>query len=123
MWRTGRLVRASMVFWGVAAGVTWSYGAAAQQHSRPSWNELSPEQQGRARENYERFRGLPESDQQNVQQLYRRWQGLAPTQRQQLRQNYERYMSLDPAQRQQFDRGYSRWKSHQRHGGRTGAEP
>ena len=85
-----------------------------QQKSLPLWNDLSPEQQGLAREHYERFQRLPEHDRQSVERLYRRWQGLPPTKQQRLRENYERYRKLDPAQRKLFDSEYLRWKSHRR---------
>ena len=107
----GRLVRARMIFLVVVAGVIGTGFAEGQQKSPPSWNELSPEQQGRARERYKRFRRLPERDRRSVEQLYRHWQELPPNKRERMRKNYERYMNLDPAQRKQFDGDYQRWKS------------
>ena len=107
----GRLVRACVIFLVVVAGVIGTGFADGQQKSSPLWNELSPEQRGRARERYKRFRRLPERDRQSVEQLYRRWKDLPPNKQERMRKNYERYMNLDPAQRKQFDSDYLRWKS------------
>jgi len=72
--------------------------ARAQQPAGRPWQELSPEEQRRAWENYQR---------------YQRFRALPPQERERLRQNYETYRGFDPGQRQEFGQKYRRWKSGQ----------
>ena len=68
----------------------WRMAQAQERHGRP-WQSLTPEEQWRAWENYQRYQQLPE-------------------QRQRLRQNYDTYRGLPPRQRQEFIDKYHRWK-------------
>ena len=67
---------------------------AQERHGRP-WQELTPEEQWRAWENYQR---------------YQQFRAMPPQERQRLRQNWDRYRDLPPRQRQEFIDKYHRWK-------------
>ena len=61
-----------------------------------AWDQLSPEEQRRAWDNFQR---------------YQQFQTLPPQEQQRLRQNYEAYRGLDPGARREFTEKYRRWKS------------
>ena len=61
-----------------------------------AWDQLSPEEQLRAWDNFQR---------------YQQFQTLPPQEQQRLRQNYEAYRGLDPGARREFTEKYRRWKS------------
>jgi hypothetical protein len=97
----------------VAVGTAWAGEPNAGPPTPDAWQSLSPEQQVRAREHYQRFQALPAPDRERVHQAYRRWQDLPVEQRQQLRRSYESYQQLDPAEQQRFNREYQTWKAAQ----------
>src|SRR5205814_10632420 len=82
---------------------------AQERHGRP-WQELSPEEQWRAWENYQRYQQLPEQRQKNLERRYQQFRDMPPQERQRLRQNYDTYRGLPPRQRQEFIDKYHRWK-------------
>jgi hypothetical protein len=82
---------------------------AAQWYAR-DWQQLSPEEQRRAWENYRRYQQLPEQRRQQYENRYQRFQTLPPQEQDRLRQNYESYRRQDPASREQFNEKYRRWK-------------
>jgi hypothetical protein len=84
-------------------------GVAVAQFGRP-WNQLTPDEQRRARENYERYQRLPEGRQRSMDRRYQRFQAMPREEQQRLRQNYERYRELDPGKRREFTEKYRRWK-------------
>src|SRR5206468_3921044 len=100
-----------LAFWAAcAAGVP----AGAQQGPARPWQQLSPEEQRRAWENYQRYQALPEQRQRMIDRRFQQFQTLPPEQQQRLRQNYEVYRGQDPNQRREFTEKYRRWKSDQR---------
>jgi hypothetical protein len=105
----GSLVLAATLA-GAGPEADWG-GAAAQETEAPAWESLSPEEQARAREHYERYRALPESDRRRVEEGYQRWLALPPEQRERVRRNYEIYRDLGPDEQQSFDRSYRDWKA------------
>ncbi len=107
-WMAGRLALAATL---VVAGPVTGRGAVAQDAAAPAWDSLSPEEQARAREHYQRYQDLPETDRQRVEEWYRRWLALPPEQRERVRRNYESYRDLAPDERRKFDRSYRDWKA------------
>ena len=85
-------------------------GGAQTPPPRP-WQQLSPEEQRRAWENYQRYQALPEQRQRMIDKRFQQFQTFSPEEQQRLRQNYETYRGLDPAQRHEFTEKYRRWKS------------
>jgi hypothetical protein len=82
---------------------------AQERHGRP-WQELSPEEQWRAWENYQRYQQLPEERQKMLERRYQQFRAMPPQERQRLRQNWDTYRDLPPRQRQEFIDKYHRWK-------------
>ncbi len=82
---------------------------AAQRFAR-DWGQLSPEEQRRAWENYQRYRDMAPSRRDTYEQRYQRFQKLPPQEQRRLRQNYDAYRGQNPAAREQFNRKYRRWK-------------
>ena len=70
-------------------------GARAQEWNGRPWQSLTPEEQRRAWENYQR---------------YQQFSAMPPQERQRLRQNYDTYRGFDPGQRREFIDKYHRWK-------------
>ena len=83
--------------------------ARAQRYAR-DWRELSPDEQRRAWENYQRYQQLPQRRRDQYEQRFRRFQTLPPQEQQRLRQNYDAYRGQDPAARELFNQKYRRWK-------------
>ena len=83
--------------------------AGAQPYGRP-WHELSPDEQQRAWENYQRYQRLPEQRRRSMEERYRQFRAMPPEQQQRLRQNYDRYRELPPGERHEFVEKYRRWK-------------
>src|SRR5262249_175529 len=67
---------------------------------------LSPEEQQRAWENYQRYRDMPNGRQKMIDRRYQQFQQMPPEQQQRLRQNYEAYRGQRPDQRRQFTEKY-----------------
>lgn len=88
--------------------------AGAQEAPNRPWNQLSPQEQQRAWENYQRFQHLPGSRQQMIERRYQQFQTMPPQQQERLRQNYEVYRGLDPGAKHEFTQKYRRWKSERR---------
>src|SRR5436309_2268435 len=82
---------------------------AQERHGRP-WQELTPEEQWRAWENYQRYQQLPEERQKMLERRYQQFRAMPPQERQRLRQNWDTYRGLPPRQRQEFIDKYHRWK-------------
>ena len=87
----------------------WRMAQAQDRHGRP-WQSLTPEEQWRAWENYQRYQQLPEQRQKNLERRYQQFRDMPPQERQRLRQNYDTYRGLPPRQRQEFIDKYHRWK-------------
>ena len=87
----------------------WRMAQAQERHGRP-WQSLTPEEQWRAWENYQRYQQLPEQRQKNLERRYQQFRDMPPQERQRLRQNYDTYRGLPPRQRQEFIDKYHRWK-------------
>ena len=83
------------------------------QQPRP-WQQLTPEEQHRAWENYQRYEALPEQRQRMIERRFQQFQTLPREEQQRLRQNYEAYRGLDPTQRREFTEKYRRWKNQPR---------
>ena len=99
----------------IAMGVALSATAVnAQAPHGGSWDSLTPDQQRRALQNYERYRQLPEQKRHVIDERYRKFQAMPPAEQQRLRQNYEAYRGQDPHTRQQFNEKYRRWKAEKR---------
>ncbi|MFN8543281.1 MAG: DUF3106 domain-containing protein [Candidatus Binatia bacterium] len=99
-----------------AALVAAATGRAGGQSVPRGWDDLSPEEQRRAWQNYERYRQLPEPKRQQLERRYEEFRALPPEQQRQLRENYQSYRGLDPARRREFLDKYDRWKSGRGHG-------
>src|SRR3989442_1467441 len=84
-------------------------GRAQERHGRP-WQELTPEEQWRAWENYQRYQQLPEERQKMLERRYQQFRAMPPQERQRLRQNWDRNTDLPPRQRQEFIDKYHRRK-------------
>jgi hypothetical protein len=84
--------------------------AAAQ---RP-WNQLTPDEQRRAWENYQRYRALPEERREFMQRRWEQFRELPPDERNRVRENYQRYRELPPGERREFGEKYRRWKERDR---------
>src|SRR4029077_4768734 len=61
--------------------------AAAQQWGGRPWHQLTPEEQQRAWQNYQRYQQLPEQRQRMIERRYQQFQALPPQAQQRLRQN------------------------------------
>src|SRR5439155_1355640 len=57
---------------------------AQERHGRP-WQELTPEEQWRAWENYQRYQQLPEERQKMLERRYQQFRAMPPQERQRLR--------------------------------------
>ena len=66
------------------------------------WDQLSPEEQRRAWDNYQRYQQLPQQRQRMIERRYQQFQTMPPQEQQRLRQNYETYRGLDPGARHEF---------------------
>jgi hypothetical protein len=99
----------------IAMGLALSARAvSAQEPHGGTWDSLTPDQQRRALQNYERYRQLPEQKRHVIDERYRKFQAMPPAEQQRLRQNYEAYRGQDPHTRQQFNEKYRRWKAEKR---------
>jgi hypothetical protein len=78
--------------------------SGAQRYVR-DWNQLSPQEQQRAWDNYRRYQQMPQQRRDTIDNRFQRFQ------QQRLRQNYDMYHNQNPAQRQQFNEQYRRWRS------------
>jgi hypothetical protein len=88
--------------------------AAGQQAGSRPWQQLTPEEQQRAWENYQRYQHMDAERQRMMEQRYRQFQAMPPQEQQRLRQNYETYRGLNSGQRNEFSQKYQRWKSGKR---------
>jgi hypothetical protein len=86
----------------------------AQEPHGATWDSLTPDQQRRALQNYERYRQLPEQKRHVIDERYRKFQAMPPGEQQRLRQNYEAYRGQDPRARKEFNEKYRRWKAEKR---------
>ena len=98
----------------IAMGVALSVTAVSAQEQGRAWDSLTPDQQRRALQNYERYRQLPDQKRHVIDERYRKFQAMPPAEQQRLRQNYEAYRGQDPHTRQQFNEKYRRWKAEKR---------
>ena len=64
--------------------------ASAQSWGGRPWNDLSPEEQERAWQNYRRYRKLPQ-EQQRLRDTYQRYRGLPREQRREFTEKYRRW--------------------------------
>lgn len=104
-------MRRTLRLGGVLLGLALCGAAAEVSAQRPRpWQQLSPEEQQRAWDNYQRYRQLPEGRQRFMERRYEKFRAMPPEEQQRLRQNYQRYRQLDPAQRRHFVEKYRRWK-------------
>ena len=87
----------------------WRLAQAQDRHGRP-WQSLTPEEQWRAWENYQRYQQLPEERQKMLERRYQQFRAMPPQERQRLRRNYDTYRGFDPGQRREFIDKYHRWK-------------
>ena len=83
--------------------------AGAQRYAR-DWSDLSPDEQRRAWDNYQRYQQLPQNRRDQYDQRFQRYQAMPPQEQQRLRQNYDQYRGQDPAARELFNQKYRRWK-------------
>jgi hypothetical protein len=90
-------------------GLLFLTTTAWAQEGRP-WDQLSPEEQQRAWQNYERYRRLPPGRQRFMERRYQQFRAMPPDEQQRLRQNYDRYRELPPGQRREFVEKYRKWK-------------
>jgi hypothetical protein len=86
----------------------------AEEPSGGTWDSLTPDQQRRALQNYQRYQQLPEQKRHVIDERYRRFRAMPPGEQQRLRQNYETYRGQDPRTRQEFNEKYRRWKAQRR---------
>ena len=88
-------------------------GLLANAGAQPSrgWFDLSPEEQQRAWDNYQRYQRMPDHQRGRIEQRYQAFQALPPQERDRVRQNYDNLKNLDEDQRRQFGEKYRRWKS------------
>jgi len=107
-------MRRSLLILFLAALVLVPAGASAQPRTGRPWEQLSPEEQWRAWENYQRYQRLPQGRQRFMERRYQRFQALPPQEQERLRQNYQQYRGFDPGQRREFTEKYRRWKSERR---------
>lgn len=85
--------------------------AVAQGPPTPrGWEQLSPQEQRRARENWERYQKMPAPQRRALDERFQRFQAMPPQEQERVRRNYESLRRQAPAQREQFDRKYRRWK-------------
>jgi hypothetical protein len=89
-----------------AAPAAWAHDTGPR-----GWYDLSPDEQQRAWQNYQRYQQLPNRKRQAIEERYRQYQSLPPQERQQLRQNYDAYRGLDAGKKREFGEKYRRWKS------------
>jgi hypothetical protein len=86
-------------------------GASAARGQSRAWDQLTPEEQWKAWQNYQRYQQLPEPKRRLLDQRFEQFRALPPAEQQRLRQRYEEYQRFDPAQRQRFEEKYRRWKA------------
>ena len=96
---------------GFALGATV---AGAQEPRGTTWDSLTPDQQHRALQNYERYKQLPEQKRHVIDERYQKYKAMPPGEQQRLRQNYEAYRGQDPRARKEFNEKYRRWKADKR---------
>lgn len=75
-----------------------------------SWDQLTPEQQNRAMQNFQRYQRMPEGSRERIQRGYQQFQGLPPGEQEKVRRNFDIYRNMTPDQRQDFSQRYQRWK-------------
>jgi hypothetical protein len=95
---------------GALLAILFAAAPASAQWGGRAWQQLSPEEQRRAWQNYQHYQQLPQQRQQLYENRFQHFQTLPPQEQQRLRQNYEAYRNQDPAARQQFNERYRRWK-------------
>ena len=83
---------------------------AAAQAGR-GWFDLSPDEQQRAWDNYQRYQRMPDRQRGRIEQRFQTFQALPPEERDRLRQNDDHLKGLDEDQRREFGEKYRRWKS------------
>src|SRR6185369_3180075 len=84
--------------------------AGAQPWGGRPWNQLTPDEQERAWQNYRRYRQLPEEQQRGLERRYERFRSLPPEEQQRLRDTYQRYRGLPREERREFTEKYRRWR-------------
>ena len=66
----------------------WRMAQAQERHGRP-WQSLTPEEQWRAWENYQRYQQLPEQRQRMLQKRWEQFRAMPPQERQRLCQSWQ----------------------------------
>ena len=102
-------MRWKQILLAVAATIGLATTTGAQ--SGRGWFDLTPDEQRRAWENYQRYQRMPDRQRGRIEQRYQAYQALPPQEREQLRKNYDDLKGLDKDQRREFDENYRRWKS------------
>ena len=95
---------------GALLAILFAAAPASAQWGGRAWQQLSPEEQRRAWQNYQRYQQLPEERQKMLERRYQQFRAMPPQERQRLRQNWDTYRDLPPRQRQEFIDKYHRWK-------------
>ncbi|HLK10491.1 MAG TPA: DUF3106 domain-containing protein [Candidatus Binatia bacterium] len=104
-------MRRAVIFAALALGI--GAVSAVRGQSR-GWDQLTPEEQWRAWQNYQRYQQLPEPKRRLLDQRFQQFRAMPPEEQQRLRQHYQEYQRFDPGQRQRFDEKYRRWKARPR---------
>jgi len=62
-----------------------------RQEVASGWDDLTPLERERARQNYRRYESLPPEKRRNIDQLYEKWLKLPPSDRERFRKKHDEY--------------------------------
>jgi hypothetical protein len=86
-----------------------SGGAASDGKAR--WETLTPEQQQKVQERWEKFKSLPPERKQRILRAWHRYRKFSPERRQQMKSRWRRFQQMSPEQKQRFRQRFKKWKA------------
>lgn len=114
-----------------AGSILWTFAALAEEEStggngvqppdlssggdasegKTRWETLTPEQQQKAQERWEKFKSLPPERKQRILRAWHRYRKFSPERRQQMKSRWRRFQQMSPEQKQRFRQRFKKWKS------------
>jgi hypothetical protein len=85
-------------------------GRPTAQEPRQLWEQLSPQERERIRQQYERWQDLPAAQRQELSERYRQLEALPPAERQALQRRFEAWQRLSPAERSRMQSRLKYWR-------------
>jgi hypothetical protein len=74
-----------------AAGPSPSDALPARRQVASGWDDLTPIERERARQNYQRYQSLPPEKRRDIDQRYEKWMKLPPGDRERFRKKHDEY--------------------------------